>query len=313
MSAVPATTEAPQAIRVINDLPHSPIEVVPAALVEVHQKLLSSAKLIPATIANAEQHVEAERVITEMARVKKMVEDAADPLVRYAHRTHKALLEARNNAVNPMETAMVKLRMAIGGWNRKAEEERKAALAKAEAERKAAEERAEAERIRLQKEADAKHAAEVAAAEAKRKADQDAADAAAAAETKRRQEEQDKEDAELAEFLGKTVEEVRAERAPVQAVAAEKIEAPVIAPAPVVKVEVATPAIIVPEAVKSAVTERTNTVLDITDERSVPTYIGGVCVRPIDKVALKKLLKEGVVVLGARLKEETIDVLKAGR
>lgn len=294
------------AIVISNYIPNPSLEIVSLELVTLHESLLAQADKL-AAIIDPESAAAAEVVLMSLADVEKKIQDEVDKRSVPAHQLHKAIIAVGKKALEPVQQARATLRGKIGTWNREQQRLRDEALAKAEAERQAAAAAAEKERQRLQAEVDAKHAAEVAAAESVRKKAQDEANASAEAERVRLQVIADADAKELAEMLGSApvVEAVQ--------VIAPVIAAPVVAAAPVIQVEVAAPVVVVPPPVKSSVVTRKVWKLEITDPEAIPAYSAGRELRKIDKVALRALLDEGVVMAGCRLVEEIQDAMRAVR
>jgi flagellar biosynthesis GTPase FlhF len=294
------------AITISNDIPSPELEIVSLTLVTRHQSLLAQVNNLPA-ITSPDSAAAAEVVLMDLSEIEKQIQAEVDRRSKPAHQLHKAIIAVGNKALEPVQQARASLRGRIGAWNREQQRLRDEALAKAEAERKAAEAAAEKERQRLQAEADAKHAAEVAAAEAVRKKAQDDANAAAEAERARLQAIADQEAKELAEVLGSApvVEAVK--------VAPVVVAAPVVSAPVVVKVEIAAPVTVVPEMVKSSVVTKKVWKMEITEPEAIPAYSCGRELRKIDKVALRALLDEGIVMQGARLVEDTQDAMRGVR
>lgn len=286
------------AITILNDMPAPLFEVVSASLVERHEDLLACVAKLPA-ITSPESAAWSESFLIELADIERKIEAEVEYRSKPAFQLHRAIVAVGKKALEPIATAKATLRGKIGAWNREQQRLRDEALAKAEAERQAAAAAAEKERQRLQTLADTEHAAQVAVAEAERTKRQAEADAKAAVE----QAHADQEAKELAEVLGTPAEAVKVEAAKIV------VEVPA---APVVKVEIAAaPAAVIPPPVKSSVITKKVTRLEITDEKLVPAYVAGHQVRIIDKVALRRLLDEGVVIQGARLVEDTVDSMRA--
>ena len=294
------------AITIPNDIPSPSVEIVSLALVTLHQELLVRMENLPA-ITSPESAAVAEVVLLDLADVEKRIQQEVDLRSVPAHQLHKAIIAVGKKALEPVQQARATLRGKIGTWNREQQRLRDEALAKAEQERQAAAAAAEKERQRLQAEADAKHATEVAAAEAIRKKAQEEANAAAEAERKRLQDIADADAKELAEMLGAAPVAEKVE------VVAPVIAAPVVAAAPVVKVEIAAPVVVVPPPVKSAVVQRKVWRMEITDPEAIPAYSAGRELRKIDKVALRALLDEGVIMQGCRLVEDVQDAMRSVR
>jgi hypothetical protein len=294
------------AIVIPNDIPSPELEIVSLSLVTRHQAILAQAESLPA-IASPESAAAAEVVLMDLADIEKRIQAEVDRRSVPAHQLHKAIIAVGKKALEPVQQARASLRGRIGTWNREQQRLREEALAKAEAERKAAAEAAEKERQRLQAEADAKHAAEVAAAEKIRREEQAAVDAKAEAVRAKLQAEKDQEARELAEVLGTPVEVEQVVIKPITVVA------PVVAAPVVVKVEIAAPVTVVPELAKSSVVTKKVWKMEITEPEAIPAYSCGRELRKIDKVALRALLDEGIVMQGARLVEDTQDSMRAVR
>jgi hypothetical protein len=294
------------AIVIPNDMPAPSLEIIPKNIVECHGQLLSIVGNLPA-ITSPDSASDAEKVLIELADMERKIGLEIEFRSKPAFQLHKAIIAVGKKALDPITEAKATLRGKIGAWNREQQRLRDEALAKAEAERQAAAAAAEKERQRLQAEADAKHAAEVAAAEAIRKKAQAEADAKAEAELVRLQAEKEQEARDLAEVLGTPVKVEQVVIKPITVVA------PVVAAPVVVKVEIAAPVTVVPPMTKSSVVTKKVWKMEITEPEAIPAYSCGRELRKIDKVALRALLDEGIIMQGARLVEDTQDSMRAVR
>lgn len=243
----------------------APLEVLPSDLGLKAQNLTTAAKVLE--VVDAATFETANRILMDMHGAAKAIETRRVEMKKPITKLGKAIDGVCANVADPLDLAKRSLQGRVLSYQRA--EQEKAAKAQREAEAKAAAERAaaEAERARLQAEADAKHAAEVAAAQAKAEA----------------------EARELEAVLGKPVEVKVAEVAP-----APKIAAFVPAPTPPITAAPVKAAAIQTRRVKKVV---------IDDERAVPAYVGGECLRPIDSGAVRRALEAGVAVPGCRIVE----------
>lgn len=243
----------------------APLEVIDAALGLKAQNLTQAIKVLD--VVDAATFEAGNRLLIESHQALKDLEAARVRLKKPITELGKAIDSVVAKVADPLEAAKKSMQGKVAAHQRA--EQEKAAKAQREAEEKARIEReaAEQERARQQAIADAKHAAEVAAAQAK-----------AEAEAK-----------ELEAVLGKPVEVKVAEVAP-----APKIAAFVPAPAPPITAAPVKAAAIQTRRVKKVV---------IDDERAVPPYVGGECLRPIDTGAVRRALEAGVAVPGCRIVE----------
>lgn len=243
----------------------APLEVIDAALGLKAQNLTQAIKVLD--VVDAATFEAGNRLLIESHQALKDLEAARVKLKKPITELGRAIDSVVANVADPLEAAKKSMQGKVAAHQRA--EQEKAAKAQREAEEKARIEReaAEQERARLQAIADAKHAAEVAAAQAK-----------AEAEAK-----------ELEAVLGKPVEVKVAEVAP-----APKIAASVPAPTPPITAAPVKAAAIQTRRVKKVV---------IDDERAVPAYVGGECLRPIDAGAVRRALEAGAAVPGCRIVE----------
>lgn len=243
----------------------APLEVLDAALGLRAQNLTQAIKVLD--VVDAATLEAGNRLLIDSHRALKDLEAARVKLKKPITELGKAIDSVVAKVADPLEAAKKSMQGKVAAHQRA--EQEKAAKAQREAEEKARIEReaAELERARLQAIADAKHAADVAAAQAK-----------AEAEAK-----------ELEAVLGKPVEVKVAEVAP-----APKIAAFVPAPTPPITAAPVKAAAIQTRRVKKVV---------IDDERAVPAYVGGECLRPIDSSAVRRALEAGVAVPGCRIVE----------
>jgi DNA polymerase III gamma/tau subunit len=243
----------------------APLEVIDAALGLKAQNLTQAIKVLD--VVDAATFEAGNRLLIDSHQALKDLEAARVKLKKPITELGKAIDSVVAKVADPLEAAKKSMQGKVAAHQRA--EQEKAAKAQREAEEKARIEReaAEQERARLQAIADAKHAAEVAAAQAK-----------AEAEAK-----------ELEAVLGKPVEVKVADVAP-----APKIAAFVPAPTPPITAAPVKAAAIQTRRVKKVV---------IDDERAVPAYVGGECLRPIDSGAVRRALEAGIAVAGCRIVE----------